>query len=103
MISETIELIRWESESSDGILVSMRMAQQISLERFVALREALEEVSTVSESWQTIDRKFAAAIHALSFHLEGNAATLRQKDKLPTEIDEELPLIYELIDEIFGS
>ena len=103
MLDESIHLIQWESENSEGILVSFRMARPVARERFVALRAALGEIANAAKDWQSLDRDLAAALHTLSFHLEGNASALREKGKLVPEIDEELPLIYELIDDIFGS
>jgi hypothetical protein len=103
MTTEAIRLIKWESESTDGILISMRMARRVSPERLRALRDALDVLGEQCQDWVSIDRELASALHALSFHLEGCAATLRADGKLPVELEMELSLIYESIDVAFGT
>lgn len=46
--------------------------------------------------------KNLAALHALSYHLEGHARLLQACNMLHEERDDILPMIYACVDEIFG-
>ncbi|MED5371884.1 MAG: hypothetical protein VX899_12765 [Myxococcota bacterium] len=95
--------IQFESQHPDGLLVSLRMATPVPQERFLRLQEDLEHLTEELEGATVLERDLAGALHALSFHLEGCAAALRQKGLLPADLDELLPLIYIQIDEIFQT
>lgn len=103
MENEAYMRIIQESRDGEGILVSFRMAKPVPPARFKALREALAEVAEQAEQWSVIDKELAAALHALSFHLDGLAHNLKRINKLPEEIENELMFVFEWIDDIFDT
>ncbi len=102
MDQAAIDLILKESEADDGILIRMRMADPPPAARFNDLYAALETLAETSAEQTVLDKNLAAALHALSFHLEGHARLLQANNKLPEALEDMLPMIYACVDEIFG-
>ena len=68
---QAVELILWEANEMEGLVVAVRAGDDPGAERMARLQLALRVVFDSLRGQPTLDRRLGSALHAFTFHVLG--------------------------------
>ena len=93
--SELEELVIREAAAEDGIVIEVRMGRDPGRERMKKLTSALEELDQLLREEQTLDRRLAYSLYALSVYVDQNMNSWAEQGREWREefVNDEVPTL----------
>ena len=93
--TELEELVIREAAAEDGIVIEVRMGRDPGRERMKKLNSALEELDELLREEQTLDRRLAYSLYALSVYVDQTMNSWAEQGKAwPEEfVNHEVPTL----------
>ncbi len=103
-IEEAKNLLLFEGNAPNGIVVASRIFEFPNVLRIEVLSEALEQIYLHYKSIDQIDRNIARALFNISFHVQSNIeAAIEQKVEVPEDFLEDILIVYVIVESIFEN